>query len=664
MTWWQLAPAVLATAAMVFLPGYLILRCWAVTGLVAVGTAAPVSIGLMAMCAIAGPYVGVRWGIPLVAVPAVAIAAIGLVLRKATPRAMGIHGRIRRSPRSRWTLLAHLGALLIPAALITRGLTRMIGAPENISQTYDNVFHLNSIRYILDTGSGSTLTLGGMYSAGEKPSTYPAAWHDLVALVVQTTGVSIPAAINAVTLVVGALVWPISAIFLATRVTGTRPVPVLFAGALSSVFGAFPYLMVDFGVLYPYFLSLALLPVALGLVAMATGVGERNGTPRWLATVIFLAATPAVALSHPSTFLTLLLFALPIFVVAVVRYRRILAGRAGAGRYWLLVSLLVAYLLAALALWVRVRPTAEASGWQPIQTIPQAIGQVLTGGLMDGGPSWVVFGLTMVAVGLAMRRQFSQWVFGVYLIAAALFVVVSAVDRPALRDFLTGVWYNDSFRLAALVPLIAVVVCTISGTWLFLRTRDALVERYPRLARVKFTRESTPAAAGVAFVVAAIVGVVGQYSAVNYTVAFAQVDYQPQGEAPLLSPDERALLSRLDEHVPADARIIGNPWTGTALSYAFSGRRTLTPHLAESSIPPDARALMDGLGRLGSDSGLCELVRENDAYYVLDFDGRVFWNWPTVFPGLLTVDSNPGLEEVDRQGEAALYRITACGAEG
>ncbi|MGW5051011.1 DUF6541 family protein [Actinokineospora sp. NPDC004072] len=664
MSWWQLVPALLLTAAIVFLPGYLIVRCWAVTGLVAVGTAAPVSISLVAVSAVAAPFLGLRWNVLHVVVPAVLIAAIGLILRKATPRALGIQGRIRRSPRSRWTLLAHLGALLIPAALLTRGLTRMIGGPENFSQTYDNVFHLNAIRYILDSGSGSSLTLGGMYSGGARPSPYPAAWHDLVALVAQTSGVSIPAAINAVTVVVGAVVWPISAIFLATRVTGTRPVPVLFAGALSAVFGAFPYLMVDFGVLYPYFLSLALLPVALGLVAMATGVGERNGTPRWLASLLFLAVTPGIAMAHPSTFLTLLLFVLPIFVVAVVRYRRILAGRAGAGRYWALVALLVGYLLAGLAVWVRVRPTPEASSWQPIQTIPQAIGQVLTGGLMNGGPSWIAFVLTLVAVGLVMRRQFSQWVLGVYLIAAGLFVVVSAVRHPRLRDFITGVWYNDSFRLAALVPLIAVVVCTISATWLFLRTRDALTERHPRLASLKFTRESTPAAAAVAFVVAAVVGVVGQYSSVNYTVAFGAPDYQPEGEAPLLSDDERALLSRLDEHVPADAKIIGNPWTGTALSYAFSGRRTLTPHLAENSIPPQARELMDGLGRLGSDPGVCDLVRETDAYYVLDFDGRVFWDWPTVFPGLLTVASNPGLTEVDRQGGAVLYRITACDGQG
>ena len=665
MTWWQTVPAFALTAAIAFLPGYLVLRCWAVTGLVAVGVAAPVSIGILSAAAIAAPWVGVGFGWPVLVVPALALAAVGLVVRKARPRALGIEGRIRRSPRSRWTLLAHLGALLIPFGLITANLVEMIGSPENISQTYDNVFHLNAIRYILDTGSGSTLTLGGMYSDGARVSTYPAAWHDLVALVSQLSGTSIPVAVNVVTLVIGALIWPVAAIFLVTRVTGTRPVPVLFAGALSSVFGAFPYLMAEFGILYPFYLSLAVLPVGIGLIAMITGVGERNGTPRWLAGLALVAVTPAIALAHPSTLLALLLFAVPIFVVAVVRYRRILAGRKGAGRYWLLVSTLVVYLVIGVAVWIRVRPSAEASGWATVQSIPQAIGEVLAGGLLGQGPSWVVLGLTVVAAALAVRRQFSQWVLGVYIIAAGLFIIVSSLGYPGVRNFVTGVWYNDPNRLAAMVPLVAVVVCTISATWLFLRTRDALTQRYPRLAELKFTREATPAVAAVAFVVALLMAVVGQYSSVNYAVAAGRPDYQPSPaeNAPLLAPDERALLERLGEHVPEGEKIIGYAWTGTAFAYALGGRRTLTPHLAENSVPPEVTELMNNLDMIDRDPEVCELVNRLDAHYVLDFPGRVLWENDTFYPGLATIASNPRAVEVDRQGDAVLYRLTGCGGE-
>jgi hypothetical protein len=419
MSWWQLVPAIIITTALVFLPGYLIVRCWRVTGLVAVGVAAPVSISLIAVVAVLGHMAGLRWHVLQVLVAAVVLAAVGLVLRLVAPTRLGGREHVAKPLRARWPLLVHAGALLIPAVLITRGLTTIFTTPRNFSQTYDNVFHLNAIRYILDTGSGSSLTLGGMYSHGETVSTYPAAWHDLVSLVVQVAGVSIPEAINATNLVIGALVWPISCIFLATRVTGMRPAPVLFAGALSATFGAFPYMMVDFGVLYPFFMSLALLPAGLALVAMATGLGVRGGTPRWMTMLLLVLVVPGIALAHPSTLLTLLALAIPVLVVSLVRYRRRVRaiGRAAEVRYWIGVVLMLAYVAVGIVIWMRARPSAN--GWWPrIETIPQAIGKVLSGGFSAQGPTWVVLALTFVAIGMVMRRQIPWWVLGTYAVAA------------------------------------------------------------------------------------------------------------------------------------------------------------------------------------------------------------------------------------------------------
>lgn len=660
MSWWQLTPALAFTAAISFLPGYLVLRSWAVTGLVAVGLAAPFSISLIGITAVLGPLVGLRWNALVVIVPAVVLAAVGLVLRTLTPTPLAVRDHERRPLRSRWPLLVYLGALLIPALLLTRGLTTMLIAPENISQTYDNVFHLNAIRYILESGSGSSLTMGGMYSNGANPAAYPAAWHDLVSLVVQLAGVSIPAAVNAVTLVVGALVWPISCIFLTTRVTGSRPVPVLFAGALSSVFGAFPYLMVDFGVLYPFFFSLALLPAGLALVAMATGVGIRGGTPRWLAVLGLVLTAAGIALAHPSSILALLVFAVPILVVALVRYRRILAvGRAAALRYWSVVVLMLGYLAFGVVLWSRLRP-GEKTWWPPIETIPQAIGKIISAGFSAQGPTWVVLLLTLVAAGLVMRRQLSWWVLGTYLVAAGLYVVVAAVPTGPLRRFVTGVWYNDSFRLAGQLPVVTVVLSAIAATWLYTRAVDRLAARRPTFERLRSTPTAGPAAAVAAFVVAAVIGVVGQYSSVNYAVGRGQATYNAHEESPVLSPNERELLNRLDEEVPEGDAIIGNPWTGTALAYAISGRRMLTPHVG-GTIPPEIRNVMDNLDEIDTDPGICAAVRELHSFYVLDFDGRQVHNRDIHFDGLDSLATNPGLTEIDHEGSAArLFRITAC----
>ncbi|WP_162830206.1 DUF6541 family protein [Amycolatopsis palatopharyngis] len=662
MSWWQLVPAVLCTVAIVFLPGYLIVRSWAVTGVVAVGTAAPVSIGLVAVAAVLGPMIGVQWNVLLVVVPAVLIAVIGLVLRGLAPKALITGSGTARSAGSRWTLLVYAGALLIPAVMLARGLILMIGSPENFSQTYDNIFHLNALRYILDSGSGSTLTLGGMYSNGTDPSTYPAAWHDLVSLVVQVSGTSIPASINAVTLVVGALVWPISCIFLVTRVTGVRPVPTLFAGALSAVFGAFPYLMVTFGVLYPFFLSLALLPAAIALVAMSVGVGPLGGTPRWLAALILMGVVvPGVALAHPSTVLALLVFAVPIFVVGIVRYRRTLStGRAIAVRYWALIALLLGYLSAVVLLWIKIRPSESASAWDPTQRISQAIGQVLAAGVMQQGPTWVVFLLTLVAIGLVMRRLISAWVLGTYLIGAGLFVVVSAFRESEVRDFLTGVWYNDSYRLAGQLPVVTVALCAISATWLFTRSQDVLSSRISWLSWMRPARQATPAISAVAFVAAIVLAVAGQYSSVNYEIAHGRKTYQINDNSYVLSTPERALVERLDEQVPPGATIIGNPWTGTSLAYALADRRTLTPHVG-NSVPRDVLTVMNGLDEMATNPRICSIVQRLNSYYVLHFEGRQVHDKGKHYDGLESLSTNPGLTRIDHEGSTAeLYKVTGC----
>jgi hypothetical protein len=658
MSWWQLVPAVIVAAAIVFLPGYAVARCWRVTGLVAVGVAAPVSISLVAVVAVAGNMAGLRWNVLQVLVAAVVLAAAGLVVRLVGPKA---RGGAAKPLRARWPLLVHAGALLIPAVLITRGLTNMFGGPDRFSQTYDNVFHLNAIRYILETGSASSRTLGGMYSNGETVSTYPAAWHDLVSLVVQVTGVSIPEAINAVNLVVAALVWPISCIFLATRVTGMRPAPVLFAGALSATFGAFPYLMLDFGVLYPFFMSLALLPAGLALVAMATGVGVRGGTPRWLTMVFLALVVPSIALAHPSTLLVLLLLAIPILVVSLVRYRRRVKaiGRAAEVRYWTGVVLMAAYVAVGIVLWMRARPSANG-WWPPIETIPQAVGKVLSAGFAFQGPTWIVLLLSLVAVGLVMRRQIPWWLLGMYVIAASLYVVVAAAPVGRFRDFVTGVWYNDPFRLAGQLPTITLVVSVVAATWLYTVALDRLAARRPRFEPLRNTPAATPAAAGVAFVVAALLAVFGQFSSVNYEIGAGRATYAITDVSPVLSPDELALTKRLDDEIPAGDSIIGNPWTGTAVAYSFSGRRMLTPHVG-GVIPPDIRNLMDNLDEIGSDPEICSTVRELRAYYVLDFDGPQVHRRDIHFEGLDTLATNPGVTEVDHEGsEARLYRITAC----
>ena len=75
------------------------------------------------------------------------------------------------------------------------------------SQTFDSVFHLNALRYVLETGNASSMTITGMTNGDNPPYFYPAAWHGLASLLIQITGLQLPAAVNVLNLCVAMTVW-------------------------------------------------------------------------------------------------------------------------------------------------------------------------------------------------------------------------------------------------------------------------------------------------------------------------------------------------------------------------------------------------------------------------------------------------------------------------
>src|SRR5690606_29223549 len=115
---------------------------------------------------------------------------------------------------------------------------------DGISQTNDAIFHLNAVRYALETGSASSVNIASFTGSS---GFYPAAWHALVVTTIQISGGSLPVAINALTIVIGAVIWPLGVAWLAQIATDRATIAgyaVVLAGALQ----AFPLLMFQWGV--------------------------------------------------------------------------------------------------------------------------------------------------------------------------------------------------------------------------------------------------------------------------------------------------------------------------------------------------------------------------------------------------------------------------------
>ncbi|MCC3277720.1 hypothetical protein LJ754_00890 [Arthrobacter sp. zg-Y40] len=680
MSWWQTAPTLIAACAVFFLPGLAAARAIGLKGLPMWAAAPAITVSLAGVSAVVAGFAGIRWNIVSLLAMTVLTVLVAVLVRLAPRRARGstedstAAGTRRRTlravipsgqPRSiPWvTAAAAVLGLGVAAFILAFRLVHMFGAPENISQTYDNIFHLNAIRYAFDTGNASSLLISGMTSSETPPTFYPAAWHDMVVLLMQLTGAGLPVAVNICNIVIAALMWPLGAMFLASRVLGTRPIPLIVTGVLATGFAAFPYLMLDFGVLFPYALSLAVLPVALGLVVSLMRQ-DADGSPRgWVAAVALIGVIPGMALAHPSSVVSLLGMAAPAAVYALVHAGKVL-HRAGRAPAWYLVPAggIIVYAALVYFAWTYLRPLEEASFWGPFETQAQAIGEALANAPQGRPIGWFVLICTIVGIAVCVRRRTYQWALGSFLVVGALFVVVASSPIGDFRWAVVGVWYNDSYRLASLLPIPAIAVaavgCTALVQWLADRVKHVVAGRTAVLAGT--ARYSVAAAAVLGVAGAAVLSWLVQGQNITSAQVRGSESYILREDGALLSTDEQALLERVDDQVPEDATVVGSPWTGASLVYALADRKALTPFVY-GDLSGAAQELLKELNDdepLSAD--ICDEAASLNSYYVLDFGSREVHGGNHAL-GPENVGNREGFDLIDSEGDAKLYRISVCG---
>ncbi len=642
----------MASLAVLFVPG-LIVGLAARLRIFHLFAYAPlISVSVVSLAAIAAPWVGLKWSpIPVAVGTLVAALVCGVV-------AWRTHGRFRftRPDPRQWAWGASgVAAVAVAAALISRRLIDVFGTPDALSQTFDNIFHLNAIRYILDTGNASSLYITTLSGSGF----YPAGWHDVVALVA-TGGPQITVAVNAVNLVVAGLVWPLSMIVLTRSLVGDRPGAVWLTAIFSTGFGAFPILLLDFGVLFPNFLGTALLPAILGLLVRALGFGAETEPGRPMSALLVLIGLPGLALAHPNNFMTLLAVAVPILLVVWFRWWRRRNGFAGG---WVLPgAVLVGGLLVAVAAWAFIRPPSAAATWAPVETVGQAVGELLALSGIGRPPTWLPAILALIGIAWAVRAASRRWFLGVYAVIGLLFVVVAGVPFGKFRTALTGVYYNDPPRLAALLPLVGIPLAVAGGLWVW----DWAVLLFRKYVTPKYAGAGRPAIVGglvpVAAVAAIALSVVAvQTGSIRDAAKVASGSYRISPEADLISTDEMALFKRLDADTPPDAVIVGNPWNGSSLAYAFADRKVAQAHIL-SIVSPELPTVYEHLNDAKNDPAVCKAVHDLGLTYVLDFGHKEVHGGDHGVRGLDNLVQAGAGQLVDQQGDAKLIKITACGS--
>ncbi len=244
--------------------------------------------------------------------------------------------------------------------------------------------------------------------------------------------------------------------------------------------------------------------------------------------------------------------------------------------------------------------------------------------------------------------------------AVALYVIDAAVARGSIRLFFTGPWYQDTYRLAALLPIFSTVLASVGVAFIAGETTKArIASRHPFI----FVRKHRQAAkAGVFAVLALTLAAATQGPALKSYISLSQKYYAILPDSSILSSDESALLERLPSKVPASAVIADNPWNGSSLAFAISDRKVLTYHMFDS-LNPNVEIIVKHLNDADTMPAVCKAIRAENVSYVLDFGSKYLAVNPAAkgYEGLDHLATSGAVRLVDSQGNARLYKVTACG---
>jgi len=686
--WLSLLPILLSAAALLFIPGALVGASAGLRTPLIIGLAPAISIAIISGTGVAAPILALPWGLTAVA----AATAILCLAALATRRLMA--GRYPQDADSGATgLRPGLRSIAVwcaawPLSAAATGLTigRILNTPDAISQTFDAVFHLNAVEWILQTNNASSLRL---FLEAPQGSVYPLGWHTLVALAMKLCGAtSIPMATNATVLAVAGLVWTSGCLTLTHVLFHGRPAALLTAAVMAGSFTVFPFVLLNWGVLYPNFLSIALLPSLLAAIRALVPIDGAGPAAR--PTGLLLPATAlgvaGLGLTQPNTIATLLLASVILTTARLITSLRAPLDERPANALSRQSLITGALAVGLVIVWLYMRPPRESAIWGPSYATSGSVGEAVTSMPVQLPVIWVPAVLTLLGFIAALRTNGYRWLAALHATTGALYVVARSAQDGDLRFFMVGIWYNDASRLGGLIPVTAVPLaalgmlaaarwgreaCGACGRIIqgITASRARETRGLPGLRRVREACERLIASgrarplvwrSSACCVIVLLLVATGPLSgAMSDSVKILEQSYMLAPDSSSLTTDEYALINELPSLIEPDAVIAVDPKSGAALAYALSGADTTVKHLFHRH-DADLDIIEKKLNRASADPAVCTALKDVGATYALYFPGKTISN-QKAFVGFAHLDTAPGFELVAERGQASLYRITACG---
>ena len=715
-----LAPALVA-AVLLVVPGLIVNLGLGARGFDALGLAPLTSLGVLAIATLLVPVVVGRWSLAAVAASLVLLTLVAVLGRVAITLWTGGGGRGRpalsihtawrlvldrwpastRSMSQRWMprrrTIWWLASAGLAAALVAANFAFGVRDPDLPSQTIDAGFHYNAVLAVLHSGLPDGRQVGAA-SGAALTGWYPPLWHDLTALTSAVTGVNVAIGANAVGWAIGGVVWPLSMVWLCSRILPhARLITTLALGLACGAITLFPYIMLSYGVLWPNVLSLAAMPAAIALTLMVLHLMPRSpqaqedissagmtadgatldeleaeavhhgaalgpGLSWWTVLSVGFLGSVGMFFAHPGA-----LFALGIWAVvgAVMLSGELIVRSRERGPRHLRHSLLWLLLgwSTALGLWAAMNlvPPLNAVrdfNWPELMTMNQAMGQALTLSTVITPASWALGVATLWGFYRLLKVPRLRWLLVSHVALVFLYMLCAGASGWLSRE-LTGFWYNDAQRLAALIPMTAVPLAALGIT----SGADALGRVVGRVSSDVFGRVLSPRRAlGFAALGMLVVFCVIPHQGIGQGAVVLQDRYSNVNYAHhMVTADEQRLYEKLATQIPAGETVLGSPFAGVQFSAIWSGHGVVIPHTS-SNPTQDVALLSQRFRSFTTDPQVCAAVKRLKVGVVVDDADRIFVTdeRQSSYSGVVNLSDVSGLTPIGSGATVVIYRVGDC----
>ncbi len=649
MTWIDALPQAATALALIFLPGMAVLSAWRIRPLVLVSSSAATSVLLFTASAIGAQYADATWNVWWVLGFTAAFAILGL----------GVSARTKGSWRhwtdaSEWRQIGSyaFGTAIAAFFFLTPMLNGLI-SPKAFSQTYDNGLHLNAA-HMVATGRGASPFEFGLVG---HPAFYPAGWHEWAGLTAQLTSGDAVVAVQVCSVVLSLIVWPCSLVWLFETVFPATRFGRMALGALSLAWAPLTFGLLSWGTLYPNFLGMATMPAAVAAGWELLGLSKRPKLGMSSSLFILILSFAGSMLAHPNAAFTAGLFLVLPALWSVIRpgsaftKNPYLMPAKRDNKIWAcLVVIAVAVFLAA---WYMASMRTKYP-WGRIISLKQAGLEAVLSTSLTLPPNLILTLFAIVGAVAILRRKLLWPVLAAHFSIVFVYFVGASFPNSVFRDLVSGLYYNDFRRPAAAIAtfLLPIAAFGIQQTAKLLSHQLA-----------KHLKIGTAVSVIASVLVCLAIGFYSSRSgATQQQVAATIHTYSMNKDSDFITPDEYALIERLPQHVPADVKVVNNPWDGSGWIYTFVDRMPMTIFY-QRDWPNDQYLINQELENVATKPEVCGALHAENAQYVLQLEEpftKFGQDHKTFYEGLDEIAERPGFEVIDSEGEAKLYKITAC----